>query len=194
MKLDTKFGSFALNVVSQGNALQEIIKGDNVYVVAMPGMQYAVQLVVPQDPLGYGAVFQVDGITCYGDKQSKIILAARPDAPPLPRGINQEEDDPSENEFPGPMVGNKIEGFFEFAQNSGTESAQSGLIQVDYYTNAYSPTRSVGASRGLGSDLHTELNAGSATVQFNSLKYEPGEFICSLKLRYASKDWLAESN
>lgn len=191
MQRVTQNGQFALNVVVNGKNLAEITQDGETYVVAKPGQNYSVQLVLPCTATGYGAVFTVDGMTCYGTEQPDYNLAASPDAPALPRGLTQEDSDPSENEFPGPMVGNSIEGLFVFAQNTGSELSGAGLIQVDYYTNAHVPTRSSGGSRGAGGDLHTELDCGTGSIAFNyDFVYEPGELICSLQLRYASEAWL----
>lgn len=185
---------FSLNIIVNGNALPEFEYQGRTYVQAIPDENYSIQLVLPVGKGAFGALLTVDGCLCYGieadDFDSESVNF-------LPRGMTQEDEDPSENELPGPMVGNAIEGRFRFVVNSDqvVSDSATGVIRVEYFENAYMPTRSSGSVQSRSSDMQTVIDQGpvDGPELDYSVKYSAGKKICSVEVYYASAQWLKDN-
>ncbi len=179
--------NYELKIVVNGQELKEHEHEGKIYVIATPGQKFSVRMVIPTNPQGAGVVLMVDDILAYGHEPDFSCLISNEDGY-SPRGINQETDDRSENEIPGPLVGNSIEGNFMFKKIMGDETENYGTVRVEFYENAY---RQEAAQQTRSCDMRTEVVPGTGAIDFaTGFVYEPGPLMLTREIRYGSEAYL----
>lgn len=179
--------NYELKITVNGQELEEHEHEGNIYVVATAGQKFSVRIVIPQAPEGAGLVLMVDDILAYGHEPDFTCLISNEDGY-RPRGINQESDDRTENEIPGPLVGNSIEGNFIFKKLKGDESENYGTVRAEFYKNAH---RKIVAHQTRGGDLRADVVAGTGSIEFaTDFVYEPGPLLLIREIRYGSEAYL----
>ncbi|MDX1988790.1 MAG: hypothetical protein SFV17_19045 [Candidatus Obscuribacter sp.] len=181
--------NYELKIVVNGQELQEYEHEGKYYVVATAGQKFSVRMVIPTTPEGAGVVLLVDDILAYGhDSNLGLGCLMGNGSGYSPRGMNQESDDRSENEIPGPLVGNSIEGNFMFKKIMGDETENYGTVRVEFYENAH---RKVVKAQTRGCDMRTEVVPGTGSIDFaTDFVYEPGPLMLTREIRYGSEAYL----